>query len=456
VIASVASSVGGLLLGAFGMAGLVRAARSGPPGARGLALSLGAGLASGVGVGLWMWQLGLLSAAVAGILAVAVAGLVVGLLVWLAGQSRLFDRPSGQRRVPGYQVESVLGTGADTVVYLARQIGSDRLVRLKRLRGTSPPRHVAIAARLGHPNIAQVHAFFEDGGRAYLTGEHVDGASLRRVVEHAGPLRPEQALEAVCDALEGLAYAHARGLRHGGLTPENLIVDHHGVSKLVDFGQRGPAAPKDDIMAAADLLEALFRGRPPADVAAVIRQARMDGPAAASAEEFLCAVEEAASACCGDDWRTRGSLASLVLVTVSDTDARGAPAAGEPRAAAAPAAWTGSVLESAAALGRESVRGLAAAVSRARSGLAGLRDALGKPPALAFRPRPWPQLRWPGQPSGPTLAVGMIAGVVLLLVAVAAALAHSQGLELRISAPSGAARQAAAPPASHPPASLYE
>ena len=319
MIGSVAVPVCGLLLGVFGMAGLVHVARSGPPGARGLGLGLGAGLVAALGVDFWLWQLGVLEAAGRGLLAIPVAGLALGLLAGLAAQRPLVHRPPRHPRVPGYELVSVLGTGAGTVVYLARHLDPDRFVRLKRLRPGSPSPHSAIEARVGHPNIAPVYTSFEHAGRTYLTGEYVDGASLRRVVEQAGPLRPEQAMEAVCDALEGLAYAHARGLSHGGLNPENVIVDHHGLSRLVDFGQRGPASPTDDVAAAADLLEELLEGRPPAAVATVMRQARADRPDAVtpSAEEFLQALEQAAAACYGPDWRSRGSLAYPVLVTLS-------------------------------------------------------------------------------------------------------------------------------------------
>src|SRR5258708_6751024 len=115
----------GVLLGALGISGLVHAARSGPRGAPGVALGLGAGLVAAAGEGLWLGQVGFLSTAGAGLLVVPAAGLAVGLLAVLAGQWRLRHQAPPERRLPGYELLSVLGTGAGTAVYLARQLDLD-------------------------------------------------------------------------------------------------------------------------------------------------------------------------------------------------------------------------------------------------------------------------------------------------------------------------------------------
>src|SRR5215831_7247924 len=408
-----AIAAGGLLVGAVGTVALVHAMRSTPAGARGLARSLCEGLVAACGVSIWLWQLGVLSAVNFDLRAIPAAGLTLGLLAWLVAQGRLLHRSTRPSRVPGYELVSELGTGAGTVVYVARQLAQDRLVRMKRLRPASSSQHTVIAARLSHANIADVYTSFEHAGHAYLAGEHVDGASLRSVVRQAGPLRPEQAMKAVCDALEGLAYAHARGLSHGGLTPENVIVDHRGRSRLVDFGQRGLASPRDDVVAAAGLLNELFGGRPPVNLAVVIRQARAPGPAMAtpSAEEFLQAVQEAAAARYGADWRSRGSLASLVLVTVSDGTAAAAPQV------------TGDG---------------AANVPHASGTVAGLSHAVGGPVSPAFPHGLWRLLeQWRKPAPGRGLAAEAIGGLAILsLVAVAPAVAYRQGLMLRVPAES--------------------
>jgi hypothetical protein len=405
----------GLLVGAVGTVGLVHAMRSKASGARGLPLSLCGGLVAAFGVSIWLWQLGVLLAVDFDLLAIPAAGLALGLLAWLVAQGRMLHRSTRPHRVCGYELLSELGTGASTVVYVARQLAPDRLVRLKRLRPASSSQHAVIAARLSHRNIADVYTSFEHSGHAYLAGEHVDGASLRSVVRQAGPLRPEQAMKAVCDALEGLAYAHTRGFNHGGLTAENVIVDHRGLSRLVDFSQRGLASPRDDVVAAAGLLNELFGGRPPVNLAVVIRQARVGGPAMAtpSAAEFLQAVEAAAAARYGADWRSRGSLASLVLVTVSDGTA------------AAAAQVTGDI---------------AAHVPHESGGVAGPSHALGNPFSAAFRHDLWRLLQqWRKPAPGRGLAAEAICGLAILcLVAFAPAVAYRQGLMLRIPAQSRA------------------
>jgi hypothetical protein len=326
---------------------------------------------------------------VSGLVAITVV-LLLGALV-VAGLVLLArSRRHAGGAVPGYDVVSLLGAGAGTVVYRVRQLAPNRLVRLKRLRPGSPPQRAVIAARLDHPNVARVHASFEYAGSAYLTGEDVDGASLRRVVEQAGPLRPEQALEVVRGVLEGLAYAHARWLVHGALTPENVIIDHHGAPKLVDLAQREGSRPEDDVVAAAALLEALFVARPPAVVAAAIQEARAAGPGVTtpSAAEFLFALEQAAATHYGRNWRTRGSLASLVLVTTSAGDGRG---------------------------------------------------PLGSPLDLEFWRRLWEPLeQWLQQTPGRGLAVaGIAAAAILVLVLLPPAVAHRENLSVQSPPHSG-------------------
>src|SRR5207302_10125146 len=111
------------------------------------------------------------------------------------------------------------------------------------------PQQASLASRLDHPHLARVYASFEHAGNHYLVTEYVDGASLVRVIEKSGRLRPEQALEVLRGALQALAHAHAVGLAHGNLKPENVIVDRRGTAKLVDFGLSGPAEPLADIRA---------------------------------------------------------------------------------------------------------------------------------------------------------------------------------------------------------------
>jgi serine/threonine-protein kinase len=366
------------------------------------------------------------------------------------------------------------------------------LVRLKRLGPGTAPRNAALAAGLDHPNVAHVYTAVEHGGHAYLAGEYVEGASLRRVVQHSGALRPEQALEATRGALEGLVHAHGRGLAHGSMKAENVIVDRQGASKLVDFGQHGAADTRGDVVATAGLLDELFGGHPPGVIADAIRKARTDGPAATapSAQGFLRALERAAEESYGPDWRSRGSLAGLVLAAVGAGTALGAITAG----GAAPAA--GTLVQGAATVGGEVVPGATGAAGAAAAGgaggsaaasgaatgaaapvahglatvaphvagaghvaglpaqgLAGLREVLTHP----LRHPVWQHIRHPlTQPFWRVIWHGLpaegIAGmIVVIFVAVPPALAHRQGgVTLRLGTQSPPAAAVASRPAPTP------
>ena len=97
----------------------------------------------------------------------------------------------------------------------------------------------AIAA-LDHPNIVRAYDFNKDVryGKEihYLVMEYVEGLDLRRMVEEQGPLDCRQAAEFMAQAAEGLAHAHAAGFVHRDIKPANLLVDPHGVLKILDLG----------------------------------------------------------------------------------------------------------------------------------------------------------------------------------------------------------------------------
>jgi len=97
----------------------------------------------------------------------------------------------------------------------------------------------AIAA-LDHPNIVRAYDFNKDVryGKEihYLVMEYVEGPDLRRMVEEQGPLDFRKAANFICQAAEGLAHAHAAGFVHRDIKPANLLVDPHGVLKILDLG----------------------------------------------------------------------------------------------------------------------------------------------------------------------------------------------------------------------------
>jgi serine/threonine-protein kinase len=97
-------------------------------------------------------------------------------------------------------------------------------------------RDARAAALLKHPNIVSVYDVFEDGGRAYVVMEYVEGESLAARLK-ADPL-PDGAtllgvLRQMADALD---YTHSRGVIHRDIKPANVMIDSAGAAKIMDFG----------------------------------------------------------------------------------------------------------------------------------------------------------------------------------------------------------------------------
>jgi serine/threonine protein kinase len=151
------------------------------------------------------------------------------------------------KRIGHYMVRRTIGTGGMGTVYEASQDHPRRLVALKVMRhgvalssALSRFRHeVEILGRLQHPNIAQVHdagTFDEgDGVQPYFAMEFVRGRALLEYAEAKG-LGTRQRLELFVKVCDGVQYAHHKGVIHRDLKPDNILIDHLGEPKILDFG----------------------------------------------------------------------------------------------------------------------------------------------------------------------------------------------------------------------------
>jgi eukaryotic-like serine/threonine-protein kinase len=163
------------------------------------------------------------------------------------GQSPAGPRPGQPRSwpvIPGYELVSKLGEGGMGVVFLARQIGLNRLVAVKMIRGGSQarPEHFSrfrieaeAVAQLRHPNIVQIHDIGEVDGLPYFSLELLEGGSLDDRLA-ATPQPSRQAAELVATLAQAVGVAHAAGIIHRDLKPTNVLYSAEGVPKITDFG----------------------------------------------------------------------------------------------------------------------------------------------------------------------------------------------------------------------------
>lgn len=147
-------------------------------------------------------------------------------------------------RVGQFVIVRELGRGGMGVVYLARDLTLGRDIALKVLphavsgdagRRRRLVREARTAAQLDHPNIARVYEAGEAAGRLYIAMEYVEGTTLRARLR-AGPLPPAEVLGYLRQVLAGLGAAHAAGLVHRDLKPDNVMVTPGGSVRLLDFG----------------------------------------------------------------------------------------------------------------------------------------------------------------------------------------------------------------------------
>jgi predicted ATPase len=164
------------------------------------------------------------------------------------------ENTSTPEQLGRYEVKGVLGRGGMGVVYLARDPTLDRLVAIKvipdefdknRERLMRFEREARLLASLNHPNIATVHGLEQvESGPRLLIMEHIEGRTLTAHLA-AGALPLREALSMCMQVAVGLEAAHARGVVHRDLKPDNIRITPDGLVKILDFGLARRDAARD-------------------------------------------------------------------------------------------------------------------------------------------------------------------------------------------------------------------
>jgi eukaryotic-like serine/threonine-protein kinase len=212
----------------------------------------------------------------------------------------LADPLAGRLLDGRYAVTARLAHGGMATVYLAMDTRLDRQVALKVMHAELARddefvrRFIGEAksvARLSHQNVVAVFDQGSDGPFLYLAMEYVPGRTLKEVLRERGRFSPAAALDIMTGVLDGLAAAHASGIVHRDVKPENVLLTADGRLKVADFGlaraqaaaghtQRGlligtvaylppeqvtgdSAGPRSDVYSAGVVLFELLTGRQP-------------------------------------------------------------------------------------------------------------------------------------------------------------------------------------------------
>ena len=149
---------------------------------------------------------------------------------------------AGGLKIGQYRIESKLGEGGMSTVWLAFDTRLGRPVAIKFLANNLDAearrrfqRETEMASSLNHPHIVTVYDIDEFEGRHYLVTEYVDGGTLRDWVKKQ-QRTAKDVVELLTGVADGLAAAHQAGILHRDIKPLNILVARNGYAKLADFG----------------------------------------------------------------------------------------------------------------------------------------------------------------------------------------------------------------------------
>ncbi|KIJ68693.1 hypothetical protein HYDPIDRAFT_106931 [Hydnomerulius pinastri MD-312] len=164
----------------------------------------------------------------------------------LEDRSLVFLASSSSNISIRWQQRRFIGAGAFGSVYLAVNLDSGSLMAVKEIKFqelSGLPNlysqirdELSIMEMLHHPNVVEYYGIEVHRDKVYIFEEYCQGGSLAALLEH-GRIEDESIIQLyTMQMLEGLAYLHSKGIVHRDIKPDNILLDHRGVIKYVDFG----------------------------------------------------------------------------------------------------------------------------------------------------------------------------------------------------------------------------
>ncbi|GAC1465513.1 MAG: hypothetical protein NVS2B16_16080 [Chloroflexota bacterium] len=144
-----------------------------------------------------------------------------------------------------YRLVAPLGEGGMAAVYRGRDLRLNREVAIKVMHDdlngdpeflTRFQREAQFVASLSHPNIVPVYDVGEERGTHFIVMEYIRGRTLKERIERDGRVAQDEAVQMMLRVLDALRCAHAQGLIHRDVKPQNILVTPDGTPRLADFG----------------------------------------------------------------------------------------------------------------------------------------------------------------------------------------------------------------------------